>query len=129
MQPALKHTFTDHWLDPIIKLCYVISKQLVPVHSMTWVGETSQDCVKDLLALCKIDDPQKWWHVIEVGSERWCIVVPIKTRMPRLKQREQIEKVVILIQLCHSLWRMWVSVSNEDLISHRYSHADTINQL
>lgn len=62
--------------------------------------------------------------MIEVRGERWCIVVPVKTRMPRLKQREQIEKVVILIQLCQFVENVGKCLSNEGLISHRYSHAD-----
>ena len=48
----------------------------------------------------------RWWHVTEIGGERWYIVDPVASKTMRisgLNQREHPEKVTISTQTCHSL--------------------------
>ena len=49
----------------------------------------------------------RWWHVTEIGGERWCIVDPVASKTMRisgLRQGGQPEKVTISTQTCHSLY-------------------------
>lgn len=103
-----------HWWWPFLINCCMKNYLLVPTHSIS-ERNGSNTVSRNSLELCKIDGHYcKWWCVIEVRGEKSCIVDSIASKtvlISGLKQKEQPGKVVISIQVYHSLFAKSVGES------------------